>query len=267
MSEAEWLSKSLIKPKKRLSQNFLIDQNIAKKIIKLVQGQLADQIIEIGPGLGILTELMLQEQYRVRAIEIDEDLLGSLNDRLGTYPQIELINQDAMDYDYKNLEGPLWILVSNLPYNIGTRLLVKLMIDVPVIHRYVVMVQKEVADRIIANAGDKEYGALSVASQLFTKPKKQFDVHSNSFIPRPKVTSTVISLQREHIIDEEERGRAFNLAKTAFQQRRKTIKKSLSSEQINFDKLSEIGVDQKSRAEELSPEQYLLIANMVSNEN
>ena len=266
MSEADWISRSSIKPKKRLSQNFLIDQNIAKKIIRLVQGQLADRILEIGPGLGILTELLLEEQYRVRAIEIDKDLVGSLNNRLNTYPQIELVHQDAMDYNYNNLEGPLWILVSNLPYNVGTRLLVNLMIEVPVIHRYVVMVQKEVAERITAKAGGREYGTLSVASQLFTKPKKQFDVHKNSFIPRPEVTSTVLTLQREEIFDQTERLKALNLAKTAFQQRRKTIKKSLSSEQINFDRLRDIGINEKSRAEELTPEQYLLIANMVLDE-
>ena len=267
MSEAEWLSQSLIKPKKRLGQNFLIDQNIAKKIIRLIQGQLADQVLEIGPGVGALTEPMLKEQYRVRAIEIDQDLINLLQSRLNKYPQIELINQDAMKYNYENLGGPLWILVSNLPYNIGTRLLVKLIMEVPVIHRYVVMVQREVAERLTAVTGNKAYGALSVVSHLFTKPKIQFDIHPNSFIPRPKVTSTVVSLQRENITDLKERILAFNLAKIAFQQRRKTIKKSLGNEIINFDKLSDIGINEKCRAEELNPQQYLLIANMVSNEN
>ena len=267
MSEAEWLTKSSIKPKKRLGQNFLIDQNIAKKITKLIQGQLADKVLEIGPGAGVLTELMLKEQYRVRAIEIDKDLIDLLQVRLNEYPQIELINQDAMKYNYDELEGPLWILVSNLPYNIGTRLLVKLIMDVPVIHRYVVMVQREVAERITAVAGTREYGALSVVSNLFTKPKIQFDIHQNSFIPRPEVISSVVTLQREYLTDTRERTLAFNLAKIAFQQRRKTIKKSLSGEIINFDELSDVGINEKSRAEELTPEQYLLIANMVSNEN
>ncbi len=267
MSELEWFSKSQIKPKKRLSQNFLIDENVAMKIIKLIQGQLADQIIEIGPGLGVLTELMLKENYRVRAIEIDKDLLNILESRLYAYPQIELLNQDAMEYSYDELQGTPWILVSNLPYNIGTRLLVRLMTEVPLIHRYVVMVQKEVAERITSLPGPRSYGALSVVSQLFVKPKIQFDIHPNSFTPNPTVESTVLTLQREDINDVKERILAFNLAKIAFQQRRKTIKKSLSKEINNLDKLSEIGINYNSRAEELSPEQYLLIANMVSNEN
>ena len=143
---------------------------------------------------------MLSDQYRVRAIEIDEDLVGILSDRLSKYPQIDLVCEDAMDYDYKELTGPLWIFVSNLPYSIGTRLIVKLITEVPVIHRYVIMVQKEVAERMVSSAGTKSYGALSVVSQLFAKPKIQFDVHPNSFIPRPEVVSTVMTLQRLSLI-------------------------------------------------------------------
>ena len=101
MSEAKWIANSSIKPKKRLSQNFLIDQNISRKIVRLIQGQLGDNILEVGPGTGALTELMLSEQYRVKAIEVDQDLVGILEDRLSKYPQVDLICEDAMNYDYK----------------------------------------------------------------------------------------------------------------------------------------------------------------------
>ena len=267
MSEAKWIANSSIKPKKRLSQNFLIDQNISRKIVRLIQGQLGDNILEVGPGTGVLTDLMLSEQYRVKAIEVDQDLVRILEDRLSKYPQVDLICEDAMNYDYKELTGPLWIFVSNLPYNIGTRLIVKLITEVPVIHRYVIMIQKEVADRMVASAGTKSYGTLSVVSQLFTKPKIQFDVHPNSFIPRPEVVSTVMTLQREELPFEEERLLAFNLAKIAFQQRRKKLKKSLSKQGINFDKFTDIGISENQRAEEITPDEYLLIAKSMNNES
>jgi len=164
-----------------------------------------------------------------------------------------------MDFDYKTLTGPWWIFVSNLPYNIGTRLLVKLIIDVPVIHRYVVMVQKEVAERMVAKSSTKDYGSLSVLFQLFTETKIQFDVSKNCFSPQPKVTSSVVTVQRESLFDEEIRLQAFEISKIAFQQKRKKIRSSLSSI-INEDHLLKINIDPNQRAADLSPELYYEIA-------
>ena len=168
MSEYFWIEKLNEKPKYKLGQNFLIDTNISRKITKLVQGQLADPIIEVGPGTGSLTSELLKDNYRIKAVEIDKAASEVLSERFLGIPNIEIFNEDAMDFDYKTLTGPWWIFVSNLPYNIGTRLLVKLIIDVPVIHRYVVMVQKEVAERMVAKSSTKDYGSLSVLFQLFT---------------------------------------------------------------------------------------------------
>ena len=168
MSEAYWINKIENKPNFKLGQNFLVDTNISRKITKLVQGQLADPIIEIGPGTGSLTNELLKDNYRLKVIEIDKNLASITEERFSEVPNIEIINQDAMEYDYSQLTGPWWILVSNLPYYIGTRLLVKLITEVPVIHRYVVMVQKEVAERITAQPNTKEYGSLSVVCSLFT---------------------------------------------------------------------------------------------------
>ena len=109
MSEIFWINKLNIKPKKNLGQNFLIDTNISRKITKLVQGQLADPIIEIGPGTGSLTNELLKDNYRIKAVEIDDALVGLLNERFLDVPNIEVINEDAMDFDYTQLSGPWWI--------------------------------------------------------------------------------------------------------------------------------------------------------------
>ena len=174
-------------------------------------------------------------------------------------PNLELFNEEALTLDYSQLTGPWWIFVSNLPYNIGTRLLVKLIIEVPVIHRYVVMVQKEVAQRIVADQESDDYGALSVLFGLFTESKIQFDVSKNCFYPPPKITSSVITIQRESLVDQEVRLDAFEISKVAFQQRRKKVRTSLSSI-ISEGQLEELDIDINSRAGNLSPDDYLKIA-------
>ncbi len=262
MSEYFWIEKLSNKPSYKFGQNFLIDTNISRKITKLVQGQLADPILEVGPGTGSLTNELLKDNYRIKAIEIDNNLSNLLLERFSSFPNIEVIHQDAMEFDYETLTGPWWIFVSNLPYNIGTRLLVKLITEVPVIHRYVVMVQKEVGQRIVALPQTKEYGALSVLFHLFTDSKIQFDVSKNCFFPQPKVTSSVLTIQRERLIDEELRFKAFEISKLAFQQKRKKIKTSLKSI-LNDEQFGELGLDSDNRASDLTPIDYLSIAELV----
>ena len=259
MSEQEWVEKLESKPNYKLGQNFLIDSNISRKITKLVQGQLADPIIEVGPGTGSLTSELLKDNYRIKAVEIDKAASEVLSERFTGIPNIEIFNEDAMEFDYETLTGPWWIFVSNLPYNIGTRLLVKLIVEVPVIHRYVVMVQKEVAERMVAKPSTKDYGSLSVLFQLFTETKIQFDVSKNCFSPQPKVTSSVVTVQRESLFDQEIRLLAFEISKIAFQQKRKKIRTSLISF-INEDNLLKINIDPNLRAADLSPDMYYEIA-------
>jgi 16S rRNA (adenine1518-N6/adenine1519-N6)-dimethyltransferase len=220
---------------------------------------LADPIIEVGPGTGSLTNELLKDNYRIKAVEIDSDASDLLSTRFKDVPNLEVFNENAMTFDYSQLTGPWWIFVSNLPYNIGTRLLVKLVIEVPVIHRYVVMVQKEVAQRIVADQESDDYGALSVLFGLFTEAKIQFDVSNNCFYPPPKITSSVLTIQRESLIDQETRFHAFEISKVAFQQRRKKVRTSLSSI-INEKQLEELNIDINSRAGNLSPNDYLKIA-------
>ena len=259
MSEYFWIDKLKSKPKYKLGQNFLIDTNISRKITKLVQGQLADPILEVGPGTGSLTNELLKDNYRIKAVEVDKKASDVLFERFSGIPNIEIYNEDAMEFDYQTLTGPWWIFVSNLPYNIGTRLLVNLITKVPVIHRYVVMVQKEVGERMIAKTGTKDYGSLSVLFQLFTETKVQFDVSKNCFYPQPKVTSTVVTIQRESLLDEEIRLKAFEISKIAFQQKRKKIRTSLSSI-VNEDQLIKLNLNSDLRASDLSPGDYLMIA-------
>ena len=259
MSEYDWIEKLEKQPNYKLGQNFLIDTNISRKITKLVQGQLADPIIEVGPGTGSLTNELLKDNYRIKAVEIDSDASELLKLRFQDVPNLEIFNEDAMTFDYAELTGPWWIFVSNLPYNIGTRLLVKLIVEVPVIHRYVVMVQKEVAQRIVADQESDDYGALSVLFGLFTESKIQFDVSKNCFYPPPKITSSVLTIQRESLVDQEIRLDAFEISKVAFQQRRKKVRTSLSSI-ISEEQLEELDIYINSRAGNVSPKEYLKLA-------
>ncbi len=198
-----------------------------------------------------------------KIIEVDNKLTDILGERFGEVPNIEIINEDAMDYDYSQLTGPWWIMVGNLPYNIGTRLLVKLITEVPQIHRYVVMLQDEVAERIVAKPDTKQYGSLSVLASLFTNSKVQFNVSKNCFEPKPKILSTVVTIQRETLIDEDMRMKAFEISKIAFQQKRKKIKTALK-DYIDEESSKKLSLDLNLRPQELTPENYLAIAEINS---
>ena len=259
MSEIHWVKQLEKDANNNLGQNFLIDSNISRKITKLVQGQLGDPILEIGPGTGSLTNELLKDKYRIKAIEIDEGLVNLLSNRFTDISNLEIVHGDAMEYDYSDLKGPWWIMVSNLPYYMGTRLLIKLITEVELIHRYVVMVQREVAERIVAQPGTKDYGALSVVCSLFTDSKIQFDVNKNCFLPEPKIISTVVTLQREPLEDTDKRIEAFEIAKVAFQQKRKKIRTALK-EIVSENELIELNLDPNIRPSNLTPNDYLKLA-------
>ena len=259
MSEIHWVKQLEKDANNNLGQNFLIDSNISRKITKLVQGQLGDPILEIGPGTGSLTNELLKDKYRIKGIEIDQGLVNLLSNRFTDIPNLEIVHGDAMEYDYSDLKGPWWIMVSNLPYYMGTRLLIKLITEVELIHRYVVMVQREVAERIVAQPGTKDYGALSVVCSLFTDSKIQFDVNKNCFLPEPKIISTVVTLQREPLEDTDKRIEAFEIAKVAFQQKRKKIRTALK-EIFSENELIELNLDPNIRPSNLTPNDYLKLA-------
>ena len=193
-------------------------------------------------------------------IEKDKNLSQILERKFKN--KIEIINSDILKIDENLLSDKTLTVFGNLPYNIGTRLLVKLITEVPQIHRYVVMLQDEVAERMVAMPNTKQYGSLSILTSLFTNTKIQFNVSKNCFEPKPKILSKVVTIQRETLVDETLRLKAFEISKVAFQQKRKKIKTALS-EYIDEDMAEKLSLNLDLRPQELTPEDYLAIAESI----
>jgi 16S rRNA (adenine1518-N6/adenine1519-N6)-dimethyltransferase len=227
---------------KRLGQNFLIDPNIVRKIIGLAELAPTDTVLEIGPGRGILTEALCRAAGRVTAIEIDPRLHAYLTERQPQFSNLTLVLDDAMTYPIKHL--PIGtIVVANLPYYLSTPLLFQLLDQRNRFPRMVLMLQNEVADRLVAKPGSSDYGVLSVMAQYAAEISKAFKVSAQCFRPRPDVGSAVVLLrtrERRELSPEEESHFAA-LVKAAFAHRRKTLVNSLKDE----------GYDQKLLAEAL----------------
>ena len=261
---------------KSLGQNFLIDDNVIDKIIDGARVKEGDKVIEVGPGIGTLTREMAKRAEKVVAVEIDKNLIPILKETLADFDNTEVVNEDILKVDINKLvdeklsEGPVK-LIANLPYYITTPIVMKFLEeDIPVTD-IVVMVQKEVADRMNAVPSTKDYGALSVAVQYYCDTEIVAKAPRHMFIPQPKVDSTVIGLH----IREEKKYKAdneqlfFKTVKAAFGQRRKTLLNSLSSMGV-LDKakikevLAEAGIDEKRRGETLSIEEFANLSNIIN---
>ena len=219
-------------PKKSLDQNFLIDRNIASKIISLLDISPNDVLIEIGPGKGILTQFFFELKNTVYAIEIDKRCVEYLNDTLKKYSHINIIHQNFLDWtlEKQNFVKKELKWVGNLPYNITSSVLFKLIDLYPQVRRAVFMVQREVAERIVASHGNKDYGILSVLVQTFYSVKKRFVVSNSVFRPKPRVDSAVITLEcRKNVNLGCELQTYQQVVKKAFNQRRKLLTNSLKS--------------------------------------
>lgn len=226
------------RPKKRWGQNFLIDPNISRKILDCAEIQMGEPIIEIGPGRGILTLELLAHGAKVTAIEIDRDLIQTIREGAKTFDKSEirkrdlcLIQGNALAYAYQNLPAP-YKVVANLPYNISSPILFRLLQEKTRISRMVLMLQKELAERIVAAVGKKSYGALSIIVQYYADVKILFTVSPTCFWPRPKVASAVVLLlplptPRIKVQDED---LFINIVKGAFQHRRKQLTNALICE-------------------------------------
>ncbi len=218
-----------IHAKKKWGQHFLTDANIANKIVNCASIQPGDRILEIGPGKGFLTQHLLARKTQVTAIEIDRDLVQTMQCKRFRYEEnLTLIQEDALRYDYQRLHAP-YKIVANLPYNISTPLLFRLLEEKMRIRQMVLMLQKEVAERITASAGTKSYGALSVILQFFTDVKIAFSVSPHCFHPKPKVASAVISIhpfQKPRIAVRDE-SLFLKIVKGAFLYRRKQLVNAL----------------------------------------
>ncbi|WP_069650472.1 16S rRNA (adenine(1518)-N(6)/adenine(1519)-N(6))-dimethyltransferase RsmA [Caloranaerobacter ferrireducens] len=264
---------------KSLGQNFLIDKNIIDKICDGAEIKESDQIIEIGPGIGTLTQELCKRARKVVAIEIDKNLYPILNDNLSSYDNFYLVEGDvlkidlnALISDYFDNDGEIKV-VANLPYYITTPIIMKLLEEKIKVNKIVVMVQKEVALRMKAKPGSKDYGALSIAVQYYSKPQIIVNVPKNVFMPRPNVDSAVIMLNiyEKPIVKVENEKLLFKIIKAAFGKRRKTLVNALSSSQLGIAKediisiLNECNIDVKARAEDLSLDEFAKITNSISS--
>lgn len=263
--------------KKSLGQNFLIDPNILRNIVSHADLTKESAAIEIGPGIGALTEHLARTAGKVVAFEIDQRLLPVLADTLSPYDNVEVIHADILEADVQQIfEDQLQnykdvMVVANLPYYVTTPILLKLLMDRLPIRGMVVMMQKEVADRITASPGTKAYGSLSIAIQYYMEAEIAMIVPKAVFMPQPNVDSAVIKLTRREtppvqVIDEEF---LFKVSRGSFVQRRKTIINNLQSslpngkakKELIIQALEKIGVDPTRRGETLSIEEFGKLSN------
>lgn len=256
-----------INPKKALSQNFLIDGNIIRKIVK--EGQIGpeDLILEIGPGPGCLTEILLETGAKVIAVEKDFTLAAALKRLKG---DLQVFCEDILQFPLENYfsEAKKGKVIANLPYNIATAILTKLVVKNHLLSRIIVMVQEEVARRITAKPGSKDYGSLTLFLNYYSSPRYAFKVSRNCFFPVPNVESAIVELVLKAPTDLDiDEDRFFHFVRTAFAQRRKMLKSSLKKlyplEKIE-EGLSGIGISSQVRPEELSLEEFIHLFKRLS---
>ena len=269
------MDKYHITANKNLGQNFLIDDEAVSGIVEAAKVSKEDLIIEIGPGLGTLTKELLEKAGKVVCIELDKRMIEILNDRFSMYNNFEIINDDVLKVDLRELiqkeNKPHTKIVANLPYYITTPIIMKLLEDRLDIERITVMIQKEVADRLVTEPGIGDTGAITYAIHYFTNPRKVLDVPNTSFIPEPKVNSTVINLEvlKKPSVETIDAKKLFEVIKIAFMQKRKTLLNSLSNSgkfgtKDNIAKiLLNLGVDTKIRPEKLTLEQFAKISQNI----
>ena len=271
------LKKYGISANKSLGQNFLINEEVIENIVSSADINKDDLVIEIGPGLGTLTSRLLEDAGKVICVELDTRMIEILNDRFKLYDNFELINYDILKVDLKEIIRNNKLksvkIVANLPYYITTPIIMKLLEEELDIDSITVMIQKEVADRLIAVPGEKNTGAITYTVYYYAESEKVIDVENNSFIPEPNVTSSVIKLniRKNPPIEVKDKKLMFKIIKQAFMQRRKTLVNALSNMDIFESKeqlvsiLKQLNIDEKIRGEALSIEQFANIANLVSN--
>ncbi len=261
---SDLLERHRINPSRRLGQHFLTDPNLVGKMVRTAGVRAGDNVIEVGAGVGNLTAALAEAGARVRCYEIDGRLAPVLAETLADYAgRVEIRIDNAMKVDWEaELEGNGWIMVSNLPYGVGTPLLMEMVQRVPAVARFVVMLQREVVMRLQAGPGSAEYGLPSVVAALHTEVRRAFDVPPQVFHPRPEVVSSVVELRR--IRPHRHASMAVFLASQAFRQRRKMLRRSLASALAAPETmLTGAGISPDLRPEALSPADFLRLAEVV----
>lgn len=262
---------------KKFGQNFLIDTHVLEKIIKAAGITKKDCVLEIGPGIGTMTQYLAESAGRVVAVEIDRNLIPILGETLADYDNVTVINEDILKVDIRALAdkyngGRPIKVVANLPYYITTPIIMGLFESNVPIDNITVMVQKEVADRMKEGPGSKDYGALSLAVQYYAEPEIVANVPPNCFIPRPNVGSAVIRLTRHKIMPVEVKNPAlmFRIIRASFNQRRKTLQNGLNnSPELSFNKeqiagaIEKMGLPAAVRGEALSLAQFAELSDIL----
>lgn len=263
---------------KKFGQNFLIDTNILENIVAAAEITKEDFVLEIGPGIGTMTQYLCEAAGRVIAVEIDKMLIPILEETLSEYDNVEVLNQDVLKVDIKSLAeekngGKPIKVVANLPYYITTPIIMGLFESKVPIESITIMVQKEVADRMQTGPGSKDYGALSLAVQYYAQAKVMLNVSAGCFMPRPNVDSAVIKLTRHKVpaVEVKDERLMFKIIRASFNQRRKTLVNGLkNASDLVFSKeeiigaIKAIGKDENIRGETLSLNEFAMLSNYLS---
>ena len=280
LEETRFLMKKYhIKANKSLGQNFLISNEVVEKIVDCSNISKDDLVIEIGPGLGTLTKELLEKAGKVVAIELDKKMLSILKDRFSLYHNFSLIDKDVLKVDLNKLIKEekekngfkRAKIVANLPYYITTPIIMKLLEEKLDLESITVMIQKEVADRLVAIPGEKDTGAITYSVYYYSEAESVLEVPNNSFIPEPEVTSKVIKLniRKEAPVEVKSRKVMFRIIKCAFMQRRKTLLNALVNAKVFLNKeeglkiLKELNLDENIRAEKLNLQNFADITNKI----
>lgn len=267
-----------MRPNKSLGQNFLTSRNIAQKTVNTLDIQDNDLILEIGAGKGALTEFLVKTNGRLIAIELDKRAIEILTEKFSSNQNLRIINKDIREISflelYKENKSKKIKIIGNLPYYLSSEILFSILENKDYIEQVVIMIQKEVAKRILAKPNSKEYGILSIATSLLSNVEHKFDVAPGNFFPKPKVFSSVIKLTPiENSIDIEEYRWIMKIVKQAFNQRRKILKNSLIkllTRELSFDieMFTDFAYKKQFdkfdlRAENLSPKEFIILSNLI----
>lgn len=256
-----------VRPRRELGQHWLVDENILGVIGRLAELEQKDVVLEIGPGLGVLTTYLADRVARVHALELDRSLEPELRERLAGKSNVDLLFGDALTYPFARLDPPPRKLVSNLPYNVATSIVVESIAGLPAIERWCVMLQREVADRLFAAPGTKDYGAVSVVVQLTAERTGFHPVARTCFRPPPNVDSALVAFRRTRPwaddLDEVRR-----IAQAAFAHRRKTLANSLQlagfERQRTEEALPAMELPARARAEALTPGEFVRLTELLA---
>jgi 16S rRNA (adenine1518-N6/adenine1519-N6)-dimethyltransferase len=264
-------------PRKRLGQHFLVDPNILNKVIRTAQVGKEDVVLEVGPGLGAMTLALAREVKKVIAIEIDRKLAAILKEKVTVHPNVEVVESDILRVDFKHFfqkEGHPIKVVANLPYQISTPLLFRFIESKEAFSTFTLMLQKEVAERMVAPPGKKEYGPLSIFAQMFLDVSIRFFIKPSAFSPPPKVESAVVHMvwKEKPMVQTNDEQWFKKVVKACFGYRRKTLSNALKHSELSLPEsialsMGKIGIDPRRRPETLTIEEFTKLAEALKPDN